>query len=335
MTSVEAIAWNEMSLLEGVSRAKGTALGTTVAVVVWPASRLDAVLSAVESEVAALDLQASRFRPDSEISRVNASTSNVFLVSDGFSQVLHHALAAARLTGGLVDPTIGGRLIRLGYDRDFAQMERDSQEPQQPHDPVQPELWREIGLEGNLLRRPLGAVLDVGATAKGLGADRAARAAQRYTGKGGVLVSLGGDIAVAGVSPRGGWPIAVSEDPSTATTDSEVVRLSHGGIATSSTVCRTWRRGGQRLHHIIDPRTGMSAAGPWRTVTVIAGSCVSANTASTAAILAGFEAEQWLATQGFAARLVGRDGVAQVVGEWPSTSDSESDLRRSTPGTAA
>src|SRR5215469_7547943 len=149
---------------------------------------------------------------------------------------------------------------------------------------------------------------------------------------GGVLVSLGGDIAVAGEPPTGGWPVLVADEQEPAVPESarshragpdperspgQVVRLAAGALATSSVVCRQWRRGGQMLHHIVDPRTGLPAAGPWRTVSVAAANCAEANAASTAAVVAGDRAVAWLAGQGLPARLVARDGSVRFVSGWP------------------
>jgi thiamine biosynthesis lipoprotein len=98
-----------------------------------------------------------------------------------------------------------------------------------------------------------------------------------------------------------------------------LVRLSAGGLATSSIRCRQWRRGGRTLHHIVDPRTGLPAAGTWRTASVAAASCAEANAAATAAIVAGEQAAGWLAAQGLPARLVAHDGSVRLLGGWPAT----------------
>src|SRR5207302_793722 len=122
-------------------------------------------------------------------------------------------------------------------------------------------------------------------------------------------VSLGGDIAVAGQSPAGGWHVQVAEDSGARLLpDAESVSIEAGGLATSSTTVRTWTRGGVTLHHIIDPATGLPTAGPWRTATVFAGDCVDANIAATAAIVMGAGVPGWLASRGLAARLVDQAG---------------------------
>jgi FAD:protein FMN transferase len=96
------------------------------------------------------------------------------------------------------------------------------------------------------------------------------------------------------------------------------IRLGSGGLATSSVTCRQWLRAGQLLHHIIDPRTGQPAGGPWRTVSVVAASCAEANAASTAAIIAGDDALDWLTARQLPARLIGHDGTIRLTGGWPA-----------------
>jgi len=301
----------------GVAVAEREALGTTARVALWPPEQLDAALLAVDVQIERLDRQASRFREDSELSRVQRGTPGIFLVSEGLAEAIGVALWAARWTDGLVDPTVGAALLALGYDRDFAAIEPlGARAPLSPAEVPGP---AGVRLEGRLLHLGAGVRLDLGATAKGLGSDRAAKAAFLGTARaGGVLVSLGGDITVAGEPPRGGWPVLVADDHrDTAGPGTQVVRLAAGAIATSSILCRRWERAGRLLHHIVDPRTGLPAEGPWRTASVAAASCAEANAASTAAIVAGIGAEEWLATTALPARLVGHDGGVRLLGGWP------------------
>jgi len=302
-----------------VAVAERAALGTSARVAVWPPENLGAACAATGDVLAALDLQASRFRPDSELSWLNEAGGGLFMLGDGLAEAVGVALAAARWTGGLTDPTVGAALVSLGYDRDFAAISQGGEPLGIPAlAPVPAPGWPLVRLDGPLLRLPPGIRLDLGATAKGLGSDRAARAVMSATGaEGGVLVSLGGDIAVAGTPPRDGWPVAVAEEPDQAV-PSQLVRLAAGAVATSSVSCRRWRRGGAVLHHIVDPRTGHPADGPWRTVTVAAATCADANAASTAAIVAGARAQDWLTTAGLPARLTGHDGRVRRLGGWPA-----------------
>jgi len=314
-----APGWRPVDLHgEAAAAAEADALGTLVRVAVWPADRLEAVTEAVGRQLDRLDREASRFRCDSEISRLHAGGAGLFLLSDGLSEAIGVALAAAWFTDGLVDPTVGRSLVELGYDRDFAAMPDDDDGAAASAAGPAPG-FRNVALEGKLLRLPSGVLLDLGATAKGLGSDRAALAALEACGEpGGVLVSLGGDIAVAGEPPIGGWPVEVTEAPTAGDSSlAQLVRLPAGGMATSSTSMRRWRRAGRVVHHIIDPRTGLPASGPWRMATVAAATCAEANAAATAALVAGAGAVTWLSEVGLPARLVGGDGTILCLGAWP------------------
>ena len=208
-----AAPWRRVSTGDAtVAVAERAALGTSARVAVWPPENLGRALAAVDRVLSALDRQASRFRQDSEISWIHRSEGGLFMLSDGLAEAISVALEAARWTGGLADPTVGGALISLGYDRDFAAIDPERREPAGAPAPVPG--WQTVRLEGPVLHLPAGVRLDLGATAKGLGSDRAVRAAMAANSQaGGVLVSLGGDMAVAGQPPRDGWPILVADEP--------------------------------------------------------------------------------------------------------------------------
>ena len=327
MTSVPgraaAVPWRRIYTGDrAVAVAQREALGTTARLAVWPPEHAGAAMAAVDAVLAALDLQASRFRPDSEISWLHRSAGGLFMLSDGLAEAVRVALEAARWTSGLTDPTVGEALISLGYDRDFAAIDPNRREP--PPAPLPAPGWQRVRLDGPLLWLPAGVRLDLGATAKGLGSDRAARAVMAATGHtGGALISLGGDIATAGIPPRDGWPIVAADRPDqpgpgpASAGPAQRVRLPHGAVATSSISCRSWRRAGRVLHHIVDPRTGLPAGGPWQTASVAAMTCADANAAATASIVAGEAAPGWLAAAGLPARLVSHDGQVRYLGGWP------------------
>ena len=261
----EAPAWRRIETGDqSVAVVERTALGTTARLAVWPPEHAGRAAMAADQVLAALDLQASRFRADSEISWVHRGDGGLFMLSDGLAEAVRVALEAARWTGGLADPTVGEALIALGYDRDFAAIGTHRDEPLAAAEPAPG--WQRVRLDGALLRLPPGVRLDLGATAKGLGSDRAARAVMAVAGqRGGVLVSLGGDIATGGTAPRDGWPIVAADRPDEpGNAPAQPVRLPGGAVATSSITCRRWQRGGRRLHHIVDPRTGRPAAAPGR-----------------------------------------------------------------------
>jgi thiamine biosynthesis lipoprotein len=266
----------------------------------------------VDVELDAIELAASRFRPDSEISALAAADGVRTPVSPVLADLIAAALGAARMTDGDVDPTVGSAMIALGYDRDFDDISATAPLLASVTIPVD---WTHIEFDGRSVRIPAGTLLDLGATAKAVAADRCARLVYQQTGSG-VLVNLGGDLATAGPAPEGGWHILVQDtddDPA-----SQVTIGTDAGLATSSTRRRRWWRGGEALHHIIDPRTGTSVDPVWRSVSVAAGSCLNANTISTAAIIRGYRAPEWIAALGVPARLVDRSGAERFLGGWPT-----------------
>ena len=316
--------------MDPYATASWEAIGTTALVRVDDPAVLDEARRILEDELDAIDRAASRFRPDSELELVNRQGGGFTRIGPLLHEAIAVALRAAAVTGGAVDPTLGQALRVAGYDRDFSELSPPSG-PDRPSEPWRPGRgpllrivrasgWREVRLSDNPpgVAIPIGMRLDLGATAKALCADRAAGRIAAATGAG-ALVSLGGDIAVAGRVPDGGWAIHVTYDHrSGADAPGQTVAIASGGLATSSTTTRRWVHRDQTMHHIIDPATGVPADGPWRTVTVTAATCVDANTASTAAIVLGSSAPEWLARLGVAARLVGRDGDVVVLGGWPS-----------------
>ena len=226
-------------------------------------------------------------------------------------------MRASDATGGLVEPTLGRTMRLAGYDRDFRLVAlRDADTFEARFEAVAPASV-ELDEERATVRVPPGVELDLGATAKALAADRGARAAHAAAGCG-VLVALGGDIAVAGEPPPGGWSIRIADDHAAPLDGAgPTVALAGGGLASSGTTVRRWRSGDAELHHIVDPRTGRPADTPWRTVTVAAASCVDANVASTAAVVLGETAPSWLAERRLPARLVARDGRTVRVAAGP------------------
>jgi thiamine biosynthesis lipoprotein len=294
------------------------ALGSSLRVIVTNPARLRAAKAAVDEVVKGIDLAASRFREDSELSMLNASPEETITISPLLAQAIAAALRGAELTAGAVDPTIGSAIRLAGYDTDFANVPADGEPIQLIAHRVPG--WQAIrfDLHSRTLRLPRGVEVDLGATAKAMASDLAAAAASKAIAGAGVLVSLGGDIAVAGDAPPQGWPVQASEDSSAPIDDDEeTVTISSGGIATSSTTVRRWTRGGVVLHHIIDPATGLPAKSPWRTATVVAATCVDANIASTAAIVMGDKAVAWLEANRLPGRLVDHTGQVRRVAGWP------------------
>jgi thiamine biosynthesis lipoprotein len=297
--------------------ARWEALGTTAEIFVATESELDHAREILSAELEAIDVSCSRFREDSELARVNALPGRWVDVSRLFLEAVHVALAAALATEGDVDPTLGRALRVAGYDRDFAELPalRTGRVTFVPAPG-----WRLVQVDRSrpAVRVPRGVELDFGATAKALAADRAARACAAAL-SGGALVNLGGDLAVGGQAPEGGWPVRVTDDHAASfEAPGETVTISDGGLATSSVAVRRWRRDSDDLHHIIDPSSGRPAAEVWRSVSVAAADCVAANIASTAATVRGRAALQWLASLRLPARLVGIDGGIARVADWPA-----------------
>lgn len=266
----------------------------------------------IDAELNAVEAAASRFRADSEINTLAQSSGRPMEVSELLAEMLSAALTAARLTDGDVDPTIGAALIALGYDHDIPVLDSPVVTT---NSVLRQANWSMVTLDGRSVTVPCGVVLDLGATAKAVAADRCARRAHRSTGAG-VLVNLGGDIATAGTAPEGGWQVLVQDEHNEPA--SSVALQSGAAIATSSTVRRRWRHGRTQLHHILDPKTGQPADPVWRTVSVAAQSCFAANTLSTAAIIRGWRALSWLRAQDVPARLVGSDRLVRAIGGWPN-----------------
>lgn len=228
----------------------------------------------------------SRFRPGSELSRVNAAPEPALLVSPLFAEALTVALDVARATEGLVDPTLGAALENAGYDRDFAHLPQDGE-----LGPAAPSRLDEVRLDGPILRRPPGLRLDLNGVVKALAVDEAVA-----TLPGVGFVSAGGDLAARG-------PVDVGLPGESA------VRLVRGGLATSGVVSRRWRRGGAEQHHLIDPRTGRPARSPWQQVTVSGALCLDADAAAKVAFLLGDDGPAWLDERGLPGRFLTATGA--------------------------
>ena len=308
--------------VEAIGTRTFSALGTFASLLVADRRGLELAYGLLAGELVAVDMACSRFREDSELWRVNHAHGHPVGIGPLLTQALATALTAARITDGDVDPTCGQSLARLGYDRDFAQTQRDTTDLATPPAPAAGWQTVELDTERRTVRVPDAVMLDLGATAKALAADRAATRIHSAVGCG-VLVNLGGDIRVAGEPPAGGWRVGILDNlvraaDSAHTEPSQAVIIRDGGLATSSTRARAWQRGGTQLHHIIAPGTGLPADSCWRTASVAAATCVDANTASTAAILRGERAPQWLDGLRLPARLVRHDGTTIIVGGWPA-----------------
>ncbi len=239
------------------------------------------------------DRRFSRFHDHSELNHVNAHPFGVTLVSEELASMLSLALGAAHATGGLVTPAAGGALVGAGYDRDFAALLPDGDAVE----PVPVPSLLSLRLRGRMLLRTEPVVLDLNGVVKGKTVDDALA----LLGSG--WVSAGGDIATT-IPLDVGLPGGGS------------IRLDRGGLATSSIAQRSWSRGGEVQHHLIDPTTGRPARTPWRDVTVAAQDCVAADIAAKAALLLGHAGPSWLDRRGLAGRFVDHHGAVQLTQTW-------------------
>ncbi len=335
--------------LSTTARSNWEALGTSVVLQVTDLRALARARAIVKRELDLIDRACSRFRPDSDLQRVNTAQGRLTPVSSLLIDALEVALRAAVLTEGDVDPTVGNALVLAGYDRDWKLLRKpvdgsraaeakhaeagnaaaelaaaEHEERPAVNVRVTPG-WRaiEIDRERKAIRVPGGVRLDLGATAKAWAADRAAAAVYEATGAGSLL-GLGGDIATAGAAPADGWRIYVTDDHRSAPgTQGQTISIRSGAIATSSTAVRRWMHEGQTRHHIIDPSTSAPVTRTWRTVSVAAETCLDANIASTAALIRAGSAPDWLERLGLPARLVSTDGAVRLVSGWPAPTPAE------------
>jgi thiamine biosynthesis lipoprotein len=292
------------------------ALGTYVRLATNPTSALPEAVRLAGQVLDEVDRACSRFRPDSDLVRANACAGRTTAVSPLLAAAVQVALEAAAETDGLVDPTLGHALVAVGYDRDLALLPAAASEPAGVPRPARTGAWREVEVDlDGAVGVPADCALDLGSTGKAWASDLTARVIHERTGAD-VVVSLGGDVAVAGTTA---WPVLVTEllaQVDSPDDEGEVLVLAAGGLATSTTLGRRWVRGGMPRHHLLDPRTGEPVAGPWRTVSALGRSAVAANTATTAALVLGAGAWTWLVDRGVAARLVSRDGQIVATPAW-------------------
>ncbi len=266
----------------------------------------------------AVDATCNRFRSDSEISRLNEQAGYTVAISSTLEMALDAALGAAAMTNGLCDPTVLPALISLGYSHDFAILQRDGAPAPRAPIPAPGTGAIELDRERHTVRLAPGCRLDLGASAKALVADVVA---DEVASRGGVVVEIGGDVAVRGSDSQGPWVIGVSDSLHLSGREPRV-SVADAGLATSSITTRTWRAGDQMVNHLIDPRTGSFARGPYATATVSADTCLRANAFATAALLWGEDAAYHIAQAGLSARLVRHEGTVEYIGGWPSDEES-------------
>ena len=238
----------------------------------------------------------SRFRPESELSRLNHSAGQEMMISDTLWEVLQVSREMEAATSGLVSPAILGSLESAGYDRSFEYVLAGS--PARQISSL-PEPGRSMVAQktatSHLFSIPFETRLDLGGIAKGWAAGKAVERLRKFSP---ALVDAGGDIAISGPRADGSpWPIGIA-DPFQADGSLETIMLKEGAVATSGTDYHRWKQGKIWNHHIIDPRTGLPAATDLLTVTVIAPDAILAEAAAkTVLILGSYEGLNWLEEQ--------------------------------------
>ncbi len=252
-------------------------------------------LAAAEAEFHRLEAVLTRFRPESELSRLNAD--GAIEAGDDLLRVTELSLAAREETDGRFDPTVHDAVVAAGYDRTFDELPPDGEEASRAR------CAGAVRIGGRRIELEPGVRLDFGGIGKGYAAERAA---DLLAAAGPCLVNAGGDVAIRG----GAWPIGIETGGKPLT-----VELNSGGVATSGRDRRRWRRGGRDLHHLIDPRTGAPADGDLLRATVVARDAVGAEVWAKALFLAGqataaVEADN----RGLPAVLVGTDGRTDLAG---------------------
>jgi FAD:protein FMN transferase len=309
---------------EGVATRSMRAIGTSATVTVTDAGVAEDALGLLAEDLMALDSACSRFRADSELREVELMSNGTHIsISPLLFEVLEVACTIAAKTAGTVDPTTGTALDELGYDRDFDEITDTCVNPEFKSQPA-PGWWQiRLDPDQRSVAIPTGVHIDVGATAKAFAADRTSQRISKTLGCG-VMVNLGGDVALAGSAPRDGWAIGIGTHCTTGFDQVDLVlSVFAGGIATSGTTARTWVHGGRRMHHIVDPWSGEPADPIWSLVSTLAPTCVEANGWSTAAVVWGNDAVGNLAGHGIPARLVRAGGDVVEVGGWPTAADVE------------
>ncbi|GAC1401118.1 MAG: FAD:protein FMN transferase [Ktedonobacteraceae bacterium] len=304
---------NQLSVPVGMDRAEFRAMGTTVSLLL-PETQLRIGVEATRDLFAEWEQTLSRFLPESELSRLNRQAGTPVNVSPLLFRVLQAACTAAQETEGLFDPTLLTQLVQIGYDRTFDEV--PAIVPAHEQSPLPGGGWRKMRLERRRRRvtLPAGIGVDVGGIAKGMAVDAALTQLRVLLGVQTALVSAGGDLAVMGL-PAGHehWPLATAGKDMSWT-----IPFQYGALATSGVDRRHWQQGTLTRHHLIDPRSGVSAQSGLWSVTVAAGSCQRAEVAAKTAFLLGAQqGRNFLEDCGLSGLLVRSDGSCSSAGAWP------------------
>jgi thiamine biosynthesis lipoprotein len=299
----------------GLRREQFRAMGTTISLLL-PARDASAGAEAARDLFAAWEQCLSRFLPESELSRLNRRPGARVQVSATLYAVLVSALAAARATEGLYDPTLQRQLSALGYDRSFEDVPDAARAMPGAAEPQPGGGWRAIRVEPEARRvtLPAGVELDFGGIAKGMAVDAAVERLRQLQ-IANAVVNAGGDLAVLGAPPEGdAWPVAVAGKDVSWT-----LPLQQGALATSGIARRRWRQGEHERHHLLDPRTGLPAESDLWSVSVAADRCEQAEVAAKVAFVLGSQrGAAFLRWHHLAGLLVRARGAWTTVDPWPA-----------------
>ena len=274
-----------------------------------------AVLDEVPHWFADWEQTLSRFRPESELSHLNAADSQPVPVSPTLWDVFQAAREADRFTGGLVTPTVLDAMLEIGYDRSFESLTREPAGavlrdsagghagPPQPATLVGPLALVKFDEGARTITRPRGIRLDFGGVAKGWAAHQAMLRLSQF---GPALMNSGGDVATSGRLRDGSpWEVGVFKPFDRSGDYLEMIHLAGGAVATSSTDRRHWKQGGQTRHHIIDPRTGLPAVSDVVSATVVARTVLEAEAAAKLVLIRGsMDGLDWLEAESHLAALL-------------------------------
>jgi thiamine biosynthesis lipoprotein len=232
------------------------AMGTRAHVIVEGPDAQHLIESAID-HIDELEARWSRFRPDSEISQLNAANGSPLLVHSSTVELIDRAIQGWYLTQGRFDPTLLPQLIELGYDRSFAQLGGSPPETPPPMSRAPSIGCADIvvDLQRSIVRLPPGLAFDPGGIGKGFAADLVSHRLIEH-GATRALVNLGGDMRIRSTDPLAEpWAIEVSE-PTCPLATPTVVQFVDGGLATSTTQKRRWASPEGDRHHLIDPASG-------------------------------------------------------------------------------
>jgi FAD:protein FMN transferase len=269
-------------------RAMNTEVKTILCILSEKQEEGEKALEKVQNLFLAVEGTLSRFKGNSELSILNASSGRPFRASPLLFEVVKTALSSASATDGIFDPTVLGDLLSAGYDRSFEKLAGQRVISGLSLQLCADYTWRNIILDesSSTIYLPPGCGIDLGGIGKGWAVDRASLILESFTG---YALDAGGDIRIGGKREDGSRWTAGIADPFDENRNLMVVELNNEAICTSTTMKRKWQSAGDLRNHIIDPRTGLSTKSGVVSVTIIADSAARAETVAKSALILGPE----------------------------------------------